>query len=88
LRRVASAHRSIRVYGFGSFARGESRYRDIDILVIYWDLERLRAVLKDLYELPFDVPVDVTSMTPNEERHFDFIRSEGAHLILDPASGV
>ncbi|WP_185021660.1 nucleotidyltransferase domain-containing protein [Curtobacterium sp. PhB130] len=83
-----SAHANVQVYGFGSFTRGESKYRDIDILVIYRNLEQLRAFLRDLYELPSDLPVDVISMTPEEERHFDFIRSEGARLVLGPAREV
>jgi predicted nucleotidyltransferase len=69
------------LYVFGSFLRKCENPQDIDILVIYRDLEALRIFKQRISPVIFGLPVHLIAMTPAEERHYEFIATTDAHRI-------
>lgn len=84
LRRIASAHPNLHVFVFGSFSRGHKVPQDIDVLALYRRHGDRRCFRAALDAAEFNLPIDLIEMTPEEERHFDFIASQLAKPILGP----
>lgn len=82
LRGIASCHPDVRAFIFGSYSRGVGQPRDIDILALYQDHDDRRRFRAALDAADFDLTIDLIEMTPQEERHFDFIALQRAIPIL------
>lgn len=71
-----------RWYVFGSVLQDDPLAADLDVLILYpegHDTANLRRAVEDF---PIRLPIDLYMMTAEEEREFDFIRSEGARLVF------
>lgn len=86
---INSRENSCVVYGFGSFFRGESTSRDIDLLFVCEMTEaemsaahrRIQAMLAPL-AVSMDIDIDYTLLTPTEFSDFPFRNREDFALIV------
>lgn len=79
LRRVASRHRRIDVYVFGSSLRGDTVAYDLDVLAIYPDLTALSLFTGDVHDEPLlSATIDLTAMLAEEFEHTEFVRRSAA----------
>lgn len=79
----------VKLYLFGSFARGENFPADVDVLLVYpdGDLSRGHEVAETIRELPAAEIYDVIALSESEERELKFIESEHAIHIWPPNAG-
>jgi predicted nucleotidyltransferase len=80
--RVEARSPGSRWYVFGSLAKGGARIpADVDILIVY-QAEPDRKVLREsLREVSFDFPLHLVLMLKSEESQTQFIDKQGAILI-------
>ena len=72
---------SARWFVFGSYAKGEGAVSDIDIVVVLREISKSHLFRKTIEESIFMFPIDLSIMTPAEERYLDFLRTTGAREI-------
>lgn len=78
--RCADNFPELEVWAFGSMLRSK-RPSDLDVLIIYEARSDL-AALRDMVLWEVTVPpVDIIAMTPDEEKHYQFIKITGAQLL-------
>ena len=68
-------------YLFGSRLSRTSIWSDIDILVVCKNESDGQVIRNALHELISIYPIDLIIMTIEEEREFDFIKSERCRLV-------
>jgi predicted nucleotidyltransferase len=79
------------VYLFGSFARGEAQYNDVDVLIdidyskhlSYFDLVKMQFTLEELTHQKVDI---ITKSAVAESRLYQYIKNDLA-LILENGRG-
>jgi hypothetical protein len=77
----------LEVWAFGSMLQSEEP-RDLDVLVIYDDLNDIVAVRKmHLWEVTLP-PVEIIAMTRDEQTHYRFIEETGAIRLHPSADDV
>ena len=79
--RCADNFPGLEVWAFGSMFRSKSP-SDLDVLIIYEarsDLATLRDMV--LWEVTVPPPVEIIAMTPDEEKHYQFIEITAAQLL-------
>jgi hypothetical protein len=82
--RCAARLPDLELWVFGSMLRSE-RPNDLDVLIVYNDRADVVA-LRDMGFWEVSVPtVDIIAMTPDEERHYQFITITGAVRLHPPA---
>lgn len=72
---------SARWYVFGSYAKGERAVSDIDVVIVLKDISSSYLFRRTIEERIFMFPIDLSIMTPSEERYLDFLRTTGAREI-------
>jgi predicted nucleotidyltransferase len=72
---------TLRAYLFGSASRAEAVWSDIDILLVCETEADGRLARTTMSDLCARYPIDLVIMTSEEEREFDFIRSENCRWI-------
>jgi len=70
-------------YIFGSILTKCNCISDVDILVVYRDLEKLALVKKAFSLIKAHFPLEIVFMTTNEEQEFRFIETQGAQPLED-----
>ncbi len=68
-------------YVFGSFLHSPKKAKDLDILVIYENISSAKEARKSLGDILLRHPIDLIFMTREEEKQFDFIRTQYAKKI-------
>ncbi|PHZ60387.1 hypothetical protein CRG86_004650 [Photobacterium leiognathi] len=63
---------SINIYIFGS-ALYSNFPNDIDVLIVYSDLNELPTIKHQLFQISLEYPLDIYYMTPEEVNELDFI---------------
>lgn len=75
---------NILIFGFGSFFKGVSKYRDIDILIIHpssdYDSCKRAILYKQLFLSQID-KVSVTMLSASEEVYFEFVNKSSAVFL-------
>jgi len=71
--------KSVKCYIFGSALRS-SFYNDIDLLVVYENVEILRLIKRKMLALELLYPIHLMCLTFLEEREFDFVYEQKALL--------
>lgn len=69
------------IFIFGSLLSDRETVNDIDVLVVYASTEGLSAIKCFLNQLGLRVPLDVTYMSAEEERGFQFVKQQGAIAV-------
>lgn len=69
-------------YLFGSFLRNPKLAEDIDLLIVYQDENTTGQIRERLKELSTYFPLDLLLMTEEEEKSFDFIKTQNAHRLF------
>lgn len=71
------------VYLFGSILSSKDQVSDIDILLIYRELDPLINVRAGLSRLGLQLPLHVLAMSAAEEDFFSFVSERGAVNLQD-----
>jgi predicted nucleotidyltransferase len=82
--RIAPKFRDVRWYAFGSWARGESVYNDIDVLIVYGDGIESQALREELKGLSLSMPLDLYLFHEEEEQEFTFVDGQKCRCIFPP----
>jgi predicted nucleotidyltransferase len=61
------------IYGFGSYFRNDKHYQDIDLLIVYTQLDELELIKNLSKELINSYPIHLTIMSQEEEKEVNFI---------------
>ena len=73
-----------RWYLFGSYARGSSTPKDIDVLALTDESSHISILLLIAEPTLLLLPIHLTVMTKADERRRNFIKRTGAFRISDP----
>lgn len=86
--RISPKFRDVRWYAFGSWARGESAYNDIDVLIVYGDGIESQALREELKKLSLSMPLDLYLFHEEEEQEFTFVEGQKCRCIFPPEAVV
>lgn len=73
------------IYLFGSYLNSEN-WADLDFLVIYKHYDDIHNIKEIFFNKMFDIPLDITFMSEEEERFFNFIIETNAQQIFPSSS--
>lgn len=68
-------------YVFGSYLHSPKKAKDLDILIIYENIDSAKEARISLSDISIRYPIDLIFMTREEESQFDFIKAQNAKKI-------
>lgn len=83
LRELALGHDDLSVFVFGSVLVRPDDANDIDILVVYGSPLAMARFRTNIEAVRLSLPIDLLAMTPEEEKHYQFIEISSAQRLND-----
>lgn len=80
--RIAARFQDVRWYVFGSWARGEPAFNDVDVLIVYGGTVESQALRGELRALCLSMPLDLYLFHEDEEKEFSFVSGQSCRCIF------
>lgn len=81
LKNIRDANIQCRIYIFGSYLYSKT-WADVDFIIIYRDIKDIHKIKTIYFNLLKDYPIDLTFMSMEEEKFYNFIQQTNAKIIF------